>query len=229
MGESGWMAAVADCGLFSCEQNRPGAGRTGTLLEANIVGLSSYQKSRVMRYSRVWLIVLLLLIVQRTSAFAQQEDPSAPAAPAADPAPIDPDALPVNLERIQKAVSRPAAIKTESTRPVFRVQVFSRSPTIDDILGPDWRKGPTPLGAMTHQEFLDIVTPNDVKGYAAFDNKQALVVAATSFALKWAVQKALDKLDQARTDRQKEAARKEVDEALAALRKARRDAGLPDK
>ena len=98
--------------------------------------------------------------------------------------------------KIQRAVSRPAAIRTESIRPVFRVQVFSRSPTIDDILGPDWRKGPTPLGAMTHQEFLDIVTPNDVKGYAAFDNKQALVVAATSFALKWAVQKALDKLDQ---------------------------------
>jgi hypothetical protein len=43
------------------------------------------------------------------------------------------------------------------------------------------------------------------------------------------VQKALDKLDQAKTERQKEAARKEVDEALAALRKARRDAGLPDK
>ena len=90
-------------------------------------------------------------------------------------------------------------------------------------------KGPTPLGAMTHQEFLDIVTPTDVKGYAAFDNRQALIVAATSFALKWAVQKALDKLDQAKTDHQKEAARKEVDDALAALRKARRDAGLPDK
>ena len=125
-------------------------------------------------------------------------------------------------------MSRPPAIKTDSTRPVFRVQVFSRNPTIDDILGPNWRKGPTPLGAMSHQEFLDIVTPTDVKGYAAFDNRQALVVAATSFALKWAVQKALDKLDQAKTERQKEAARKEVNEALAALRKARRDAGLPD-
>ena len=55
---------------------------------------------------------------------------------------------------------------------MFRVQVFSRSPTIDDILGPDWRKGPTPLGAMTHQEFLNLVTPTDVRGYAAFDNKQ---------------------------------------------------------
>ena len=183
-----------------------------------------------MRYLRVGLVVALLLSAQATPALAQQEGPAA-AAPAADQPvdPIDPDALPVDLRKIQRAVSRPAAIKTDSSRPVFRVQVFSRHPTIDDILGPDWRKGPTPLGAMTHQEFLDIVTPTDVKGYAAFDNRQALIVAATSFALKWAVQKALDKLDQAKTDHQKEAARKEVDDALAALRKARRDAGLPDK
>lgn len=184
-----------------------------------------------MRYLRVGLVVALLLSAQATPALAQQEGPATAAAPAADQPvdPIDPDALPVNLRKIQRAVSRPAAIKTDGSRPVFRVQVFSRHPTIDDILGPDWRKGPTPLGAMTHQEFLDIVTPTDVKGYAAFDNRQALIVAATSFALKWAVQKALDKLDQAKTDHQKEAARKEVDDALAALRKARRDAGLPDK
>ena len=182
-----------------------------------------------MRYFRVGLVVLLLLSAAVTTAFAQQEGPAQPAAPAADVEPVDADALPVNLRKIQRAVARPAAIRTESARPVFRVQVFSRNPTIDDILGPDWRKGPTPLGAMSHQEFLDIVTPNDVRGYAAFDNKQALVVAATSFALKWAVQKALDKLDQAKTDRQKEAARKEVDEALAALRKARHEAGLPDR
>jgi hypothetical protein len=180
-----------------------------------------------MRYPREWLVVALLLSAQATSAFAQQEGPGA-SAPAVDQ-PIDADALPVNLRKIQRAVARTPAIKPDSTRPVFRVQVFSRNPTIDDILGPDWRKGPTPLGAMSHQEFLDIVTPTDVKGYAAFDNRQALTVAATSFALKWAVQKALDKLDQARTERQKEAARKEVDDALAALRKARREAGLPDK
>ena len=39
----------------------------------------------------------------------------------------------------------------------------------------------------------------------------------------------MDKLSDAATERQKEAARKEVDEALAALKRARREAGLPDK
>jgi hypothetical protein len=186
-----------------------------------------------MGFPRITVLGLALLLGWATAAAARQaETPAAPPAPAAadQPAtPIDADALPVNLGKIRRAVSRPAAIRPESVRPVFRVQVFSRSPTIDDILGPDWRKGPTPLGAMTHREFLDLVTPTDVKGYAAFDNKQALVVAATSFALQWAVTKAMDKLRDAATERQKEAARKEVDEALAALKRARREAGLPDK
>lgn len=141
---------------------------------------------------------------------------------------LDPYALPVDIERIQRRLSRPPAIRPDDTRPVFRVQVLGRSPTIDEILGPNWRRGPAPASAMTHQEFLSLVTPKDVQGYAAFSNGQALTVAATSFALQWALRQAMRKLDDAKTARQKEAAEREVDEALAALRKARRDAGLPD-
>src|SRR5262245_5070736 len=183
-----------------------------------------------MGFSRITVMVIALALGSTAAAWAQQKD-DAPPPPGeqSDNVPIDPDALPVNISRIQKALARPAAIRPDSVRPVFRVTIFSRSPTIDDILGPNWRQGPTPLGAMTHQEFLDLVTPNDVKGYAMFDNKQAAVVAATSFALKWAVTSAMKKLDEAITERQKDAARKEVAEALAALKKARLEAGLPDK
>jgi hypothetical protein len=195
-----------------------------------------------MMLSRIAVAVVVLALGWTAAALAQQKEPPKEEASAAqtepvDMTPIDPDALPVNIKRIQKALSRPAAIRPDSVRPVFRVTIFSRNPTIDDILGPNWRQGPTPLGAMTHQEFLDLVTPNDVKGYAMFDNKQAAmfdnkqaaVVAATSFALKLAVTKAMEKLDEAMTERQKAAARKEVAEALAALKKARQEAGLPDK
>ena len=142
---------------------------------------------------------------------------------------MNPEALPVNIDRIQRLLSRPPAIDPAGTRLVFRVEVFGRKPTITDILGPDFLKGPAMAGPMTHQEFLNMVTPKDVQGYAAFDNKQGMIVAATSFALQWALRQAVQKLQDAQTARQKEAARKEVDEALAALRKARRDAGLPDK
>jgi hypothetical protein len=175
------------------------------------------------------LTVVVLVAVSALPAWARQDEAGPPpGVPPAQASPIDPDALPVDVDRIQRVLSQPPAINPSGVRPVFRVEVFGRKPTIEDILGPDFLKGPTPAGAMTHQEFLDLVTPKDVQGYAAFDNKQGMIVAATSFALQWALRQAVQKFQDARSARQKEAARKEVDEALAALRKARRDAGLPD-
>ncbi|MGH9373257.1 MAG: hypothetical protein ACRD15_17185, partial [Vicinamibacterales bacterium] len=184
-----------------------------------------------MRSFIVSALLMTLLLGSATSTFARQtEQPPPPAPPTNGSAAegLDPDALPVNLDRIQRRLSRPPAIRPETSRHVFRVEVFGRKPTIDEILGPDWRKGPTPYGGMTHNEFLNMVTPKDVQGYAMYDNKQAMVVAATSFAMQWALRQAVKKLSDAKTERQKEAAQKEVDEALAALRKARREAGLPD-
>ena len=142
-------------------------------------------------------------------------------------APADED-LPVSLDRIRRALARPPALDLRG-KPVFRVEVFGRKPTIEDILGPDFLKGPVPYGGMTHQEFLNMVTPKDVQGYAAFTNKEGMTVAATSLALQWALQKAIHKFEQARNEREKEAARKEVQDALADLAKARLKAGLPPK
>jgi hypothetical protein len=56
-----------------------------------------------------------------------------------------------------------------------------------------------------------------------------MIVAAESVALQWAVLQAIDKLKSVKSDRAKEAARKEVEDAMEALRRARREAGLPDK
>jgi hypothetical protein len=116
-----------------------------------------------------------------------------------------------------------------SGRVVFRVEVIGRKLTIEDILGPDYLKGPVPSSGMSHQEFLNMVTPKDYWGYAAFSNGEAATIAATSFALKWALQKAIHKYETAQQDREREAARKEVQEALADLERARAKAGLPPK
>jgi hypothetical protein len=147
------------------------------------------------------------------------------AAAAVEPVPD----LPVSLDRIQRALSRPPAIRLKGERVVFRVEILGRKPTIEDILGPDYLKGPVPAGGMTHQEFLNMVTPKDYQGYAAFSNREGMAVAATSFALQWALQKAIHKFETAKQDREREAARKEVQEALAELERARARAGLPPK
>ena len=160
-----------------------------------------------------------------------QSTPETPPLVASEPAvaTLNMDRLPIDIDKIQRALAKPRAIKLETERSVFRIEIFGRRPTIEDILGRDFLKGPTPAGAMTHQEFLNLVTPKDVQGYAAFSNKQGLTVAATSLALQWALQKAIQKFNDAKEDRAREAAKKEVEEALAELRRARRAAGLPDK
>ncbi|HJR58267.1 MAG TPA: hypothetical protein VJ813_02670 [Vicinamibacterales bacterium] len=154
----------------------------------------------------------------------------APQKPQAEPPKIDPAALPVDLDRIQRALAKTPMLRFDQLdKPVFRVQVFGDKPTIDDILGPDWEKGPVKYGAMTHQEFLNMVTPKDVQGYAAFSNTEGATVAATSFLLQWTLQKAIRKYNETTDERAREAARKEVLDALKALEDARAKAGLPRK
>jgi hypothetical protein len=145
------------------------------------------------------------------------------------------DDLPVSLKRIKRALASPTPLKVlepkeiRDGKPVFRVEVEGQKIDIETILGKEFWRGPVAYGGMTHQEFLDLVTPNDVKGYAAFSNAEGITVAATSIALQWAVLKAMDQLKKAKDERAKAQARKEVEDALEALRKARRAAGLPDK
>ena len=110
---------------------------------------------------------------------------------------------------------------------MFRVEVFAKQPTVEDILGPDYLKGPVPYGGITHSEFLNMVTPNEFKGYSIFTNKEGMIVAATSLAMQWALMKAIDKLKDAQTERAREAARREVLEAMNELEAARKKAGLP--
>lgn len=176
------------------------------------------------------MLVLWVIAHGPPRAAAQTPDAQPPASSnGSAESTVNLDRLPIDVAKIQRALSRPPAIRLETKRSVFRVEIFGRKPTIEDILGPDFARGPVPYGGMTHNEFLNMVTPKDVQGYAAFDNKQGLTVAATSFALQWALQKAIQKFNDAKEDRAREAARREVEEALAELRRARRAAGLPDK
>lgn len=164
------------------------------------------------------------------AALLQAPPPTAPGRPPASQAQapaLDPEDLPTSVERIQKGLAQPDPIRLEIDRPVFRTEVFGRKPTIEDILGPDFAYGRPNYGGITHQEFLDMVTPEDVRGYAAFSNREAFSVAATSFLLKWGLQKAVAKFKEARTARQREDARREVEDALRDLDRARARAGLP--
>jgi hypothetical protein len=140
---------------------------------------------------------------------------------------VDTDALPVSVDRIQRRLAKTPQIRPSEVTPVFRVEVIGELPPIEVLLGPDYAWGKAPAAGMTHQEFLDMVTPEEFRGTAMFTQKEAITVMATSFALQWALQKAIQKYRSATVAREREAARKEVEEALEALDKARAAAGLP--
>jgi hypothetical protein len=149
-------------------------------------------------------------------------------------APVEPS--PESLERIQQKLLRDPAIKLDKQPgiggrglPAFRVRVDAPALTVDQILGPDFLRGPVPATGMTHQEFLDLVTPKGVSGYAAFTNKEGVTVAITATALHVALKQALEEWRAAKEERARDAARKEVEDAVAALRLARRDGGQPPK
>lgn len=169
------------------------------------------------------LVQCCLLVAVMAGAQAQPPQATPPAEkPQAPAVKVDPDDLPVSLDRIQKALAKTPILRfDERDRPVFRVQVFGERPTIEDILGPDFSKGPVPHGSLTHDEFLKMVTPEDVQGYAAFSNKEGMTVAATSFLLQWTLQKAIQKFGETRDERARAAARQEVLQALEALEQAR--------
>jgi len=59
------------------------------------------------------------------------------------------DELPVSLDRIQRALSSKPALELKEEHPVFRLEVFGRKPTLEDILGEKFWIGPTPYGGMT--------------------------------------------------------------------------------
>jgi len=146
-----------------------------------------------------------------------------PAAPAIN------DELPVSLDRIQRALSTRPALELKEEHPVFRLEVFGKKPTLEDILGEKFWIGPTPYGGMTHQEYLDKVTPKLVQSYAGFTGTSLLKVTALTLIEQWALKQAIQKFRSALTNREREAARKEVVEALADLERARVAAGLPPK
>jgi hypothetical protein len=74
-----------------------------------------------------------------------------------------------------------------------------------------------------------MVTPKLAQPYAGFTGKYLAAEVGLTLAEQWALKQAMRKLRDAKEEREKEAARKEVMDALAALEKARRDAGLDPK
>ena len=131
-----------------------------------------------------------------------------------------------NLDRIERALAAPPPVDLKEQHPIFRLDIYGRQPSLEDIMGERFWVGPVPYGGMTHQEFLDMSTPKEFQSYAGFTGKYLVAETALTLAETWAVKAAIHKFKEAKSDHEREAARKEVVEALAELEKARKAQGL---
>ena len=95
-------------------------------------------------------------------AGAQESRSGSPATPPS----VNVDRLPVNLGRIQRAL-RQSAEREERNGLNLRyvIEVYGTAPRLNffDPKRDNLRSGPVPYGAPTHQQMLDIMTPQEFR------------------------------------------------------------------
>ena len=115
---------------------------------------------------------LLFSLIQVTGAAAQgssADEPATKAATKPDESTVDVSRLPINLDRIQRQL-RQSTVRDESDglRLRYVVDVFGQAPRIELFGGlENALTGPAPYGAPTHQDMLNIMTPQEFSAPAA--------------------------------------------------------------
>ena len=117
---------------------------------------------------RIGLTAALLLSLARAAqAQAAGAAPQPQPAPAAQPQ-VDVSRLPINLERIQRQL-RQTTVREERDGLNLRyiVDVYGQAPRIELFTKQDnLRTGPAPYGAPTHQDMLNVMTPQEYRAPA---------------------------------------------------------------
>jgi len=168
--------------------------------------------------------VVLLVSLTSAPSFAAQSNqsqsppPTPPPPPATQTPPPPDDPLPVDLERIKKALDSPSPIHTDRSKIRFYIETVAKQYTFKDYIGDRELRGPTPGGAMTHQDFLDMVTPKLLNSSAGFTATDTLQAALFNWVVQSAVKKGVNALKNARNEAEVEAIRAQIDRELAALR-----------
>jgi hypothetical protein len=132
--------------------------------------------------------LLLFTLAQATWVSAQTgaEDPPKPAAEEPKPS-VDVSRLPINLQRIQRKL-RQSTVRDESDglRLRYIVDVYGQAPRIELFTKQDnLLNGPVPYGGPTHQDLLQVITPQEYRAPAA----------DFSGLIRWLAGKAKDKSD----------------------------------
>ena len=160
-------------------------------------------------------VVTLLAAVLAGPAGAQQDAEEEPTPS------VDVEQLPISLDRIEDGLRTPPAISLESTQPLFRIEIVAPRPRWlpeIDWLGTTERAGPMLPVPSLHEQYLARVTPPEARSFGAFEGAELFQVMVTSLIQGLAAGKVVKAVKDAARARREEAARREVDEAIARWR-----------
>lgn len=154
---------------------------------------------------------------QSQNAAAEPQTQSQKPAGKPDPKPQDPS-IPVDVEKIKNALERPNTLHLDDSQLRFYATVTAKIPTFEDFVGDfDLKNGPVPRAGMTHQEFLNMVTPKELYSSAGITAPEMLQFAITNWAAQQVIKKGLQEIRQARTQREIQTIRERINRELAAL------------
>jgi hypothetical protein len=126
---------------------------------------------------------------------------------------------PSELSHIKQALKEPPAINLDSERLRFYLEIYARQPTFEEFVGSyDLLHGPVKRAAMTHQEFLNQVTPQQLYSSAGIRASEMLQFALVNYLGQTLIKKALEEMRAAKTQAEIDAIRARIDKELAALK-----------
>ena len=170
-------------------------------------------------------VATLAAQTQTPPAAQATPDPAASPAPAAKetkPAAKQAAPLPVDVDHIKAQAEKQPAVKLDEQQLKFYVLILAKAPTFNDFIGDyDLKNGPTRGGAaMSHQEFLNIVTPkalNELFGSTSGSSFAMLQAAVMNAAGQSLLSKAIQDMRKAHDEREAQAIRERINQELAAL------------
>jgi hypothetical protein len=148
-----------------------------------------------MRFIAAAVIVALLagpemsLAAQRQPPATESRQPSSQPADSSTAAAAPAAELPVSIARIRRQLATRPASKTDGLKLEYYIDVYGKYPKIDLFTDIDPMAGDVQYGSPTHQEFLNLVTPQEFKSPPAD-------LMTPAFALmKWLMEKGKKKPD----------------------------------
>jgi hypothetical protein len=128
--------------------------------------------------------------------------------------------LPIDLSRIREGLERPqSATRFDDGRLRFLVEVEEKAPWFEKFtMGFDFKTGLVPGAGMTHQEFLNQVTPKELYSSGGITALDQLQWGAVNYVAVWTVKRLYKELSEAKTEWRRKQIQQQIDRELAALK-----------